>query len=232
MRQKLNNFCDEMKHMKTNINKHCTANGLNVNTEFGANMNKQHRLLTGLTSVTTIGLLISALFISGISQAEEAVATDAVKEAVVEPAVASTVAEPTLNAAKDRITDQAIRADQATYTATQARIRALNETGIPVADYNLSKAQCWLDAVSYTHLDVYKRQGYTNGKGEAGARAKIQLSEMFGVFGEAIRSEDRALAGEAVRTGEKLGVTAKVTDKPVSYTHLDVYKRQRRRHAG
>ena len=55
--------------------------------------------------------------------------------------------------------------------------------------------------------------GYTNGKGEAGARAKIQLSEMFGVFGEAIRSEDRALAGEAVRTGEKLGVTAKVTDK-------------------
>lgn len=155
MRQKLNNFCDEMKHMKTNINKHCTANGLNVNTEFGANMNKQHRSLAGFNSVTTIGLLISALFISGISQAEEAVATDAVKDAVVEPAAASTVAEPTLNAAKDRITDQAIRADQATYTATQARIRALNETGIPVADYNLSKAQCWLDVSlhEYTRND-------------------------------------------------------------------------------
>ncbi|HPH08918.1 MAG: hypothetical protein V9G21_12935 [Methylotenera sp.] len=55
--------------------------------------------------------------------------------------------------------------------------------------------------------------GYTQGKGEAGARAKIQLSEFIGVYGEAIRSEDRALAGEAVRTGEKLGLTAKVTDK-------------------
>ena len=55
--------------------------------------------------------------------------------------------------------------------------------------------------------------GYTHGKGEAGANAKIQLSEVIGVYGEAIRSEDRALAGDAVRTGEKLGVTAKVTDK-------------------
>ena len=41
---------------------------------------------------------------------------------------AETSAEPMLNEAKDRITDQAIRADQATYTATQARIHALNET--------------------------------------------------------------------------------------------------------
>lgn len=55
--------------------------------------------------------------------------------------------------------------------------------------------------------------GYTQGKGEAGAKAKIQLTEMFGLFGEAIRSEDRALAGDAVRSGEKVGVTAKVTDK-------------------
>lgn len=55
--------------------------------------------------------------------------------------------------------------------------------------------------------------GYTHGKGEAGAKAKIQLSEIIGVYGEAIRSEDRALAGDAVRTGEKLGVTAKVSDK-------------------
>ena len=68
---------------------------------------------------------------------------------------AETSAEPKLNEAKDRITDQAIRADQATYTATQARIHALNETGIPVADYNLSKAQCWLDVSlhEYTRND-------------------------------------------------------------------------------
>ncbi|MGB4811142.1 MAG: hypothetical protein WBP13_01490 [Methylophilaceae bacterium] len=54
--------------------------------------------------------------------------------------------------------------------------------------------------------------GYTQGKGEAGVRAKIQLTQMFSAYGEAIRSEDRQLA-DAVRTGEKLGVTAKVSDK-------------------
>lgn len=57
--------------------------------------------------------------------------------------------------------------------------------------------------------------GYTQGKGEAGAKAKIQLTEMFGLFGEAIRSEDRAIAGDAVRSGEKVGVSAKVSDKLV-----------------
>jgi outer membrane protein OmpA-like peptidoglycan-associated protein len=52
----------------------------------------------------------------------------------------------TLNPPDTRITDQAIRADYASYVAQQARIKALNDSGKhPVASYSLSKAQCWLD---------------------------------------------------------------------------------------
>lgn len=64
-------------------------------------------------------------------------------------------ADPTLNPPDDRITDQAIKADRETYEQTQARIAALNNLGIPVADYHLSKAQCWLDVSlhEYTRND-------------------------------------------------------------------------------
>lgn len=64
-------------------------------------------------------------------------------------------AEPTLNQPDDRITDQAVKADRETYEQTQARIAALNNLGIPVADYHLSKAQCWLDVSlhEYTRND-------------------------------------------------------------------------------
>ncbi|MDP3206978.1 MAG: hypothetical protein Q8M45_03590 [Methylotenera sp.] len=61
--------------------------------------------------------------------------------------------------------------------------------------------------------------GYTRGKGEAGARGRIVLNDTFSVFGEAIRSEDRLV--EASRTGEKLGLTAKVNDK----LKLDIFAR-------
>ena len=64
-------------------------------------------------------------------------------------------AETKLNRAEDRITDQAINADLATYEHTQARIAAMNANGTPVADYSLSKAQCWLDVSlhEYTRND-------------------------------------------------------------------------------
>ncbi len=104
-------------------------------------MKKQSTTRAGLNAVTTISLLIGTLF---IGHAFAATVDTTVAEA----------ATPTLNAAKDRITDQAIKADQATYTSTQARIKALNDTGIPV-DYALSKAQCWLDVSlhEYTRND-------------------------------------------------------------------------------
>lgn len=60
-----------------------------------------------------------------------------------------------LHQPEDRITDQAINADIATYKQTQARIAELNNRGIAVSDYHLSKAQCWLDVSlhEYTRND-------------------------------------------------------------------------------
>ena len=61
----------------------------------------------------------------------------------------------TLTAPAQRISDQAISADQQTYEALQARLRAINSTGRPLRDYHLSKAQCWLDVSfhEYTRND-------------------------------------------------------------------------------
>lgn len=52
---------------------------------------------------------------------------------------------PQLTPQKQRITDEALYADNSLYQATQDRIQALNDGGRPVRDYHLSKAQCWLD---------------------------------------------------------------------------------------
>ena len=62
---------------------------------------------------------------------------------------------PTLTPPAQRITDRAINADQQTYEAMQARLKAINDSGRPVRDYHLSKAQCWLDVSfhEYTRND-------------------------------------------------------------------------------
>ena len=56
---------------------------------------------------------------------------------------------------KERITDEAIRADQKAYEVLQGRIKGLNDRGRPVRDYHLSKSQCWLDVSfhEYTRND-------------------------------------------------------------------------------
>ena len=61
-----------------------------------------------------------------------------------------------------------------------------------------------LYAVSYTHLDVYKRQGCDFGCGPPQLRDKV--------------SRDGAIL--VVPMGQSYNISA------VSYTHLDVYKRQ------
>ncbi len=60
-----------------------------------------------------------------------------------------------LTPAADRISDQAIQADHATYRQVQDRIAAINAAGRPLRDYHLSKAQCWLDVSfhEYTRND-------------------------------------------------------------------------------
>ncbi|MBN9412010.1 MAG: OmpA family protein [Burkholderiales bacterium] len=62
---------------------------------------------------------------------------------------------PQLRPQAERITDEAIQADHATFEAQQLRLRRLNEGGRVQADYHLSKAQCWLDVSfhEYTRND-------------------------------------------------------------------------------
>ena len=67
----------------------------------------------------------------------------------------ATEAQTRLAAQQDRISDATIAADYDSYKAMQSRINQLNEQGIPVRDYALSKAQCWLDVSlhEYTRND-------------------------------------------------------------------------------
>jgi OOP family OmpA-OmpF porin len=55
----------------------------------------------------------------------------------------------------DRHSDQVIVADTQAYKNWQARIKGLNDKGVRVGDYYLSKAQCWLDVSlhEYTRND-------------------------------------------------------------------------------
>lgn len=61
----------------------------------------------------------------------------------------------TLTPPADRISDRAISADQQVYEAQQARLKAINAAGRPLADHHLAKAQCWLDVSfhEYTRND-------------------------------------------------------------------------------
>lgn len=82
----------------------------------------------------------------------------AVATIVVMPAIA--VAQTQNGATKlvvqqDRTNDGAIHRDNGVYRDTQQRIKNLNDSGLRLADYHLSKAQCWLDVSfhEYTRSD-------------------------------------------------------------------------------
>ncbi len=70
-------------------------------------------------------------------------------------AVGASAQNATLAPQAERISDAVIQQDHAAYERVQARIKALNDGGRRVADYHLSKAQCWLDASfhEYTRND-------------------------------------------------------------------------------
>ncbi len=83
-------------------------------------------------------------------------ATTALTLATLAGAALAQAAEPaTLAPQAARITDGVIQKDHQTYENVQARIKALNDGGRRVADYHLSKAQCWLDVSfhEYTRND-------------------------------------------------------------------------------
>lgn len=58
-----------------------------------------------------------------------------------------------------RITDMRIAADRKTMDTLQKRLRALNESGVPLNNYPLAKAQCWLDT-AWTQYHENDRTGY------------------------------------------------------------------------
>ena len=60
-------------------------------------------------------------------------------------AAAGAMAQTALRPPPDRISDAAIAADQRSFEALQARIKALNDAGRPLRDAHLAAAQCWLD---------------------------------------------------------------------------------------
>ena len=95
-----------------------------------------------------------------------------------------------------------------------------------------------LPPVSYTHLDVYKRQEEEarrqakeeaeekeRARLEAAAAAKKPVAVAFSEFGTAMRTAPFNFSDGSSR------LSARAADSPyrvitVSYTHLDVYKRQ------
>jgi OmpA-OmpF porin, OOP family len=72
---------------------------------------------------------------------------------------AQTTPSLSLAPSPERISDPAIKLDQQAYLAMQARIKALNDRGLPVRDYFLSKSQCWLD-VSFHEYTRNDRSGF------------------------------------------------------------------------
>ena len=86
-------------------------------------------------------------------------------------------------------------------------------------------------AVSYTHLDVYKRQAWNEGRltqSEAGMLLGVGERSFRRYL---VRYEDDGLDGLIDRRLEQMGHHRAPVDEvmaPVSYTHLDVYKRQLR----
>ena len=69
--------------------------------------------------------------------------------ALVPPALAQTPpqtpAQTRLAPEQERISDSVIFQDYQSFTRLQNRIQELNAHGVPIRNYHLSKAQCWLD---------------------------------------------------------------------------------------
>ncbi|MGB7193212.1 MAG: OmpA family protein [Collimonas pratensis] len=117
--------------------------------------------------------------------------------ALVLAACAQTAPNPpapgTLAAQQDRISDGVIDRDYGVYRETQQRIKALNDGGRRVADYQLSKAQCWLD-VSFHEYSRNDRGGFP----------QAALSESQRIIGALEAGQDAGWATPLVNHAEKL----------------------------
>ena len=111
-------------------------------------------------------------------------------------------AQTTLTPPAQRISDEAIAADQRAYESMQSRIRAVNDAGRPLRDYHLAKAQCWLD-VSFHE--------YTRNDRSAFPQAALAESEKLVVGMEQRQSPlpmDTALVNAAARLRPDLWAAA------------------------
>ena len=122
-------------------------------------------------------------------------------------------------------------------------------SGIPSVVFGLLGMQVLVPAVakavSYTHLDVYKRQpseqaiflfqsmmledeGFMN-EVAFQIKAGVGAAEAMDRVGRRYAAQLAAMKDNAymqLRSVDILDVTQRITNIPVSYTHLDVYKRQ------
>ena len=87
------------------------------------------------------------------------------------------------------------------------------------------------NAVSYTHLDVYKRQ-HQGFEYSQCPLAVISERELFGASRSPKPTRKRRNTGNVLDIFTDLSVGDYVVHEAVSYTHLDVYTRQLQYHYG
>ena len=86
-------------------------------------------------------------------------------------------------------------------------------------------------AVSYTHLDVYKRQAHNNVIAGHAHLSSLGQSDSTGNVGSSdielrtIVIEERCMTASLVLSKD-VNLALELCMRTVSYTHLDVYKRQ------
>ncbi|WP_293777370.1 OmpA family protein [uncultured Oxalicibacterium sp.] len=127
---------------------------------------------TFLSTSNLIGIVHARIGIRVLLAAAGLLATT---QAMSAEAVMTTV-NPALAPQQERITDRTIHRDYGVYRDTQGRIKALNDSGRRVADYQLSKAQCWLD-VSFHEYSRNDRGGFPQAALEESQRILTALEQ-------------------------------------------------------
>lgn len=100
---------------------------------------------------------------------------------------------PASTSQPERISDNAIYSHHGVYRDTQQRIKALNDGGRRVADYQLSKAQCWLD-VSFHEFS----------RNDRGNFPQAALSESQRILTALETKQDPGMATPLLNDAEKL----------------------------
>ncbi len=160
-------------------------------------------------------------------------------QAATPPLPAAPLAMPEL-----RISDRAVAADQQAYRLLQERIKKLNDGGVRVGDYYLSKAQCWLDVSfhEYTRNDrsafplqalqesakivAALEDGSTPNPGDATPLvndATRLRDDLWASFGKLRASPGFACAAQKVACGEVELVHAGNEYKQLGWRHANPY---------